>query len=51
MIDRHHHLPRSQTIKDKLVELSVAKLWEAIHRIHHDQSISAMFRTLVGTKR
>ena len=43
---------RCETIKDKLVELSVAKLLgEAIHRIHHDQSISAMFRTLVGTKR
>ena len=43
---------RCEPIKDKLVELSVAKLLgEAIHRIHHDQSISAMFRTLVGTKR
>jgi ribose-phosphate pyrophosphokinase len=39
-------------IKDKLHELSVARLLgEAIHRIHHDQSISAMFRTGVGTKR
>jgi ribose-phosphate pyrophosphokinase len=43
---------RCGLIKDKLVELSVANLLgEAIHRIHHDQSISAMFRTLVGTKR
>ena len=43
---------RCQTIDDKLVELSVGKLLgEAIHRIHHDQSISAMFRTIIGTKR
>jgi ribose-phosphate pyrophosphokinase len=43
---------RCQLIDDKLVELSVGKLLgEAIHRIHHDQSISAMFRTIVGTKR
>ena len=43
---------RCSPIKGKLVELSIAKLLgEAIHRIHHDQSISAMFRTSVGTKR
>ena len=43
---------RCDVIKDQLVELSVGKLLgEAIHRIHHDQSISAMFRTIVGTKR
>ncbi|MEE2682142.1 MAG: ribose-phosphate pyrophosphokinase [Planctomycetota bacterium] len=43
---------RCDSIADKLVELSVGKLLgEAIHRIHHDQSISAMFRTIVGTKR
>jgi ribose-phosphate pyrophosphokinase len=45
------HGDRSK-IEGKLVELSVARLLgEAIHRIHHDQSISAMFRTGVGTKR
>ena len=44
--------PRCGLIEDKLTELSIAKLLgEAIHRIHHDQSISAMFRTSVGTKR
>ena len=43
---------RCDMIDDKLVELSVGKLLgEAIHRIHHDQSISAMFRTIIGTKR
>ena len=43
---------RCDAIADKLVELSVGKLLgEAIHRIHHDQSISAMFRTIIGTKR
>ena len=43
---------RCEMIDDKLVELSAGKLLgEAIHRIHHDQSISAMFRTIIGTKR
>jgi ribose-phosphate pyrophosphokinase len=43
---------RCGPIQDKLIELSIAKLLgEAIHRIHHDQSISAMFRSSVGTKR
>ena len=43
---------RCGPIEHKLVELSIDKLLgEAIHRIHHDQSISAMFRTSVGTKR
>jgi ribose-phosphate pyrophosphokinase len=39
-------------IKDKIETLSVAPLLgEAVHRIHHDQSVSAMFRSGVGTKR
>jgi ribose-phosphate pyrophosphokinase len=43
---------RLAALGDKLVVLSVAGLLgEAIHRIHHDQSVSAMFRTGVGTKR
>ena len=36
----------------KLVTLTVAPLLgEAVHRIHHDQSISALFRNGVGVKR
>ena len=43
---------RFTPIQDKITVLSVAKLLgEAVHRIHHDQSVSAMFRTGVGTKR
>ena len=43
---------RYGAIEDKITVLSVAKLLgEAVHRIHHDQSVSAMFRTGVGTKR
>jgi ribose-phosphate pyrophosphokinase len=43
---------RLASLGERLVELSVATLLgEAIHRIHHDQSVSAMFRTGVGTKR
>ena len=39
-------------IADKIETLSVSRLLgEAVHRIHHDQSVSAMFRSGVGTKR
>ncbi|MBL9119805.1 MAG: ribose-phosphate pyrophosphokinase [Phycisphaerae bacterium] len=43
---------RVAPLRDKLVTLSTAKLLgDAVHRIHHDQSVSAMFRTGIGTKR
>ena len=43
---------RCQAIKDKLVRLSVGRLLgEAVYRIHHDMSVSALFRETVGTKR
>ena len=43
---------RTAPIAHKLVRLSVAKLFgEAIHRIHHDMSISALFRRGADTKR
>ncbi len=43
---------RVEAIKNKLVYLSVSHLLaKAVHRIHHDLSISAMFREVVGTKR
>ena len=43
---------RLDPIRDKLVTLSVAPLLgEAIHRIHHDQSVSALFQRGTGTKR
>ncbi len=37
--------PRCRPIENKLIELSVAELLgEAIHRIHHNQSVSSLFR-------
>jgi len=43
---------RLAPIKDKLVTLTIAKLLgEAVHRIHHDMSVSALFRRGFGTKR
>ena len=43
---------RCRPISDKLVILSVGQLLgEALHRIHHDLSVSALFRQAVGTKR
>jgi ribose-phosphate pyrophosphokinase len=43
---------RCEPIGDKLVELSVAEiLGEAIHRIHHNSSVSSMFRRDGGGKR
>ena len=42
---------RADPIKDRLVVLSVADLiGEAIHRIHHNESVSALFRGDVGTR-
>ena len=43
---------RTKPLESKLEVLSVATLLgEAIHRIHHDQSISALFRHAGGAKR
>ncbi len=43
---------RTEPIEHKLVRLSVAHLLgKAVHRIHHDLSVSALFREAVGTKR
>jgi ribose-phosphate pyrophosphokinase len=43
---------RVDPLREKLIELSVGRLFaEAIHRIHHNQSVSALFKTGVGTKR
>ena len=43
---------RLDPIRDKLVTLSVAGLLgEAVHRIHHDMSVSALFQRGTGTKR
>jgi ribose-phosphate pyrophosphokinase len=44
--------PRLDAVRHKLVELSMGRLLgEAIHRIHHNMSISALFRHSGGTKR
>jgi len=43
---------RCEPIRDKLVELCVGPLLgDAIHRIHHNQSVSALFRKGSGSKR
>jgi ribose-phosphate pyrophosphokinase len=43
---------RLKPLEGKLVVRSVAKLLgEAVHRIHHDQSVSAMFHDGIGVKR
>jgi len=43
---------RTAAINHKLVRLTVAKLLgEAVHRIHHDMSVSALFRRGADTKR
>jgi ribose-phosphate pyrophosphokinase len=43
---------RFQEIEHKLVRLSLGRLFgEAIHRIHHDMSISALFREAARIKR
>jgi len=43
---------RLRPIEPKVITLSVARLLgEAVHRIHHDMSISALFSDLGGTKR
>ncbi len=43
---------RLNPIKDRYVELCVAPmLGEAIHRIHHNLSVSALFRKTAGAKR
>ncbi len=44
--------PRLDPIRHKLVELCVGPLiGEAIHRIHNNMSVSALFRDTAGTKR
>ncbi len=43
---------RLDPLRGKLVELCVGPLLgEAIHRIHHNQSVSALFKQTAGTKR
>jgi ribose-phosphate pyrophosphokinase len=43
---------RCAPIQDKLIELSVAQLiGEAMHRIHHNMSLSSLFRPDGGSKR
>jgi len=44
--------PRCKPLESKLVELSVAELLgEAIHRIHHNHSVSSLFKFKGGGKR
>ena len=44
--------PRVDPIRERLVELCVGPLiGEAIHRIHHDRSISELFKKSAGPKR
>ncbi|QDU70851.1 ribose-phosphate diphosphokinase [Mucisphaera calidilacus] len=44
--------PRCAPIQDKLVELTVSELLgEAIHRIHHNRSVSNLFKGFDGSKR
>jgi ribose-phosphate pyrophosphokinase len=43
---------RCEPIRSKLLELSVDRLLgDAIHRIHHNQSVSELFRRTAGAKR
>lgn len=43
---------RFQSIQDKLIRLTVANLLgDAVHRIHHDQSVSSLLQARIGTKR
>jgi ribose-phosphate pyrophosphokinase len=43
---------RLDPLKGKLTVLSVARmLGEAVHRIHHDLSVSALFREGMGPRR
>ena len=43
---------RLNGLKDKLKHLTVTRLLgDAIYRIHHDMSISALFRRGIGTRR
>ncbi|MBX3358031.1 MAG: ribose-phosphate pyrophosphokinase [Phycisphaeraceae bacterium] len=43
---------RAAPLKGKIVELCVGKLLaEAVHRIHHNMSISALFKKTAGAKR
>jgi ribose-phosphate pyrophosphokinase len=44
--------PRIDPIKERFVQLCVAPLLgDAIHRIHHNQSVSALFHKTAGAKR
>jgi ribose-phosphate pyrophosphokinase len=44
--------PRLRPLANKLVRLSVSTLLgKAVHRIHHDMSVSELFREAVGMKR